>query len=70
MSRDRALRKQQQLNNLVAAVTKLAKPGDVIVDFCSGGVMYIFVYVVQFLSAFIFAVLGGCCHIAKQKCKC
>ncbi|NXO05178.1 GSTCD protein, partial [Rhinopomastus cyanomelas] len=37
MSRDRAVRKQQQLNNLVAAVTKLAKPGDVIVDFCSGG---------------------------------
>ncbi|NXL58080.1 GSTCD protein, partial [Chordeiles acutipennis] len=37
MSRDRALRKQQQLNNLVAAVTKLSKPGDVIVDFCSGG---------------------------------
>ncbi|NXV79071.1 GSTCD protein, partial [Atlantisia rogersi] len=37
MSRDRALRKQQQLNNLVAAVTKLAKPGGVIVDFCSGG---------------------------------
>ncbi|XP_065490013.1 glutathione S-transferase C-terminal domain-containing protein [Caloenas nicobarica] len=37
MSRDRALRKQQQLNNLVAAVAKLAKPGDVIVDFCSGG---------------------------------
>ncbi|NXI69830.1 GSTCD protein, partial [Anseranas semipalmata] len=37
MSRDRALRKQQQLNNLVAAVKKLAKPGDVIVDFCSGG---------------------------------
>ncbi|NWR72547.1 GSTCD protein, partial [Centropus unirufus] len=37
MSRDRALRKQQQLNNLAAAVAKLAKPGDVIVDFCSGG---------------------------------
>ncbi|KAM6428918.1 glutathione S-transferase C-terminal domain-containing protein [Rhynochetos jubatus] len=37
MSRARALRKQQQLNNLVAAVTQLAKPGDVIVDFCSGG---------------------------------
>ncbi|XP_013807335.1 glutathione S-transferase C-terminal domain-containing protein isoform X2 [Apteryx mantelli] len=37
MSRDRALRKQQQLNNLVAVVKKLAKPGDVIVDFCSGG---------------------------------
>ncbi|KFV68679.1 Glutathione S-transferase C-terminal domain-containing protein, partial [Dryobates pubescens] len=37
MSRDRALRKQQQLNNLVSVVTKLAKPGDVIVDFCSGG---------------------------------
>lgn len=66
MSRDRALRKQQQLNNLVAAVTKLAKPGDLIVDFCSGGVMYIFVHVVQILSAFIFAVLDGCCHRAKQ----
>lgn len=65
MSRDRALRKQQQLNNLVATVTKLAKPGDVIVDFCSGGVTYIFVYVMQFLLAFIFAVLGGCCHKAK-----
>ncbi|ETE71115.1 Glutathione S-transferase C-terminal domain-containing protein, partial [Ophiophagus hannah] len=37
MSADRALRKQQQLNNLIALVTKLAKPGDVIVDFCSGG---------------------------------
>ncbi|XP_042324705.1 glutathione S-transferase C-terminal domain-containing protein isoform X2 [Sceloporus undulatus] len=37
MSSDRALRKQQQLNNLVALVTKLAKPGDMIVDFCSGG---------------------------------
>lgn len=42
MSSDRALRKQQQLNNLVALVKKLARPGDVIVDFCSGGVMYIF----------------------------
>ncbi|KAL8206890.1 UNVERIFIED_CONTAM: hypothetical protein K2H54_033765 [Gekko kuhli] len=37
MSSDRALRKQQQLNNLVALVRKLARPGDVIVDFCSGG---------------------------------
>ncbi|KAM9026766.1 glutathione S-transferase C-terminal domain-containing protein isoform 1-T1 [Ara ararauna] len=37
MSKDRALRKQQQLDNLASAVTKLAKPGDVIVDFCSGG---------------------------------
>lgn len=43
MSSDRALRKQQQLNNLVALVTKLAKPGDRIVDFCSGGVRYGFV---------------------------
>lgn len=65
MSRDRALRKQQQLNNLVAVVTKLAKPGDVIVDFCSGGVMYIFVYMMQFFSAFMFALLGGCCCKAK-----
>ncbi|XP_025064566.1 glutathione S-transferase C-terminal domain-containing protein isoform X2 [Alligator sinensis] len=37
MSSERALRKQQQLNNLVAMVTNLSKPGDVIVDFCSGG---------------------------------
>nr|XP_008168331.1 glutathione S-transferase C-terminal domain-containing protein [Chrysemys picta bellii]XP_023962590.1 glutathione S-transferase C-terminal domain-containing protein [Chrysemys picta bellii] len=37
MSSDRALRKQQQLNNLVSMVTKLSKPGDVVVDFCSGG---------------------------------
>nr|XP_027791255.1 glutathione S-transferase C-terminal domain-containing protein isoform X1 [Marmota flaviventris]XP_034492035.1 glutathione S-transferase C-terminal domain-containing protein isoform X1 [Marmota flaviventris] len=37
MSSDRALRKQQQLNNLVYAVIKQAKPGDRIVDFCSGG---------------------------------
>lgn len=66
MSKDRALRKQQQLNNLASAVTKLAKPGDVIVDFCSGGVMYIFVYMMQFLSAFIFAVPAGCCCKAKE----
>ncbi|XP_035149086.2 glutathione S-transferase C-terminal domain-containing protein isoform X5 [Callithrix jacchus] len=38
MSGDRALRKQQQLNNLVYVVTNQAKPGDRIVDFCSGGV--------------------------------
>ncbi|CAK6432920.1 unnamed protein product [Pipistrellus nathusii] len=37
MSSDRALRKQQQLNNLVYVVTNQAKPGDRIVDFCSGG---------------------------------
>ncbi|XP_001367219.1 glutathione S-transferase C-terminal domain-containing protein [Monodelphis domestica] len=37
MSNERALRKQQQLNNLVSMVTKMAKPGDIIVDFCSGG---------------------------------
>ncbi|XP_038611060.1 glutathione S-transferase C-terminal domain-containing protein [Tachyglossus aculeatus] len=37
MSSDRAVRKQQQLNNLVSMVTRLAKPGDTIVDFCSGG---------------------------------
>nr|XP_033812588.1 glutathione S-transferase C-terminal domain-containing protein isoform X2 [Geotrypetes seraphini] len=37
MSGDRALRKQQQLNNLVSVVMKLAKPRDTIVDFCSGG---------------------------------
>ncbi|KAF6130293.1 glutathione S-transferase C-terminal domain containing [Phyllostomus discolor] len=37
MSSDRALRKQQQLNNLVYVVANQAKPGDRIVDFCSGG---------------------------------
>ncbi|XP_008839488.1 glutathione S-transferase C-terminal domain-containing protein isoform X2 [Nannospalax galili] len=37
MSSDRALRKQQQLNNLVYVVINQAKPGDRIVDFCSGG---------------------------------
>lgn len=37
MSTDRALRKQQQLNNLVYLVLHRAKPGDRIVDFCSGG---------------------------------
>ncbi|CAN2388924.1 Methyltransferase domain [Pristimantis euphronides] len=37
MSSDRALRKQQQLNNLLSVVTHMAKPGDTIVDFCSGG---------------------------------
>ncbi|XP_063467195.1 glutathione S-transferase C-terminal domain-containing protein isoform X2 [Symphalangus syndactylus] len=41
MSSDRALRKQQQLNNLVYVVTNQAKPGDRIVDFCSGGVTLI-----------------------------
>ncbi|XP_069834520.1 glutathione S-transferase C-terminal domain-containing protein isoform X2 [Dendropsophus ebraccatus] len=37
MSSDRALRKQQQLNNLLSVVTNMARPGDTIVDFCSGG---------------------------------
>lgn len=38
LSPERALRKQQQLDNIISIVTKLAKPGDTIVDFCSGGV--------------------------------
>lgn len=33
----RLQRKCQQLENLVTAVQEVAKPGDVIVDFCSGG---------------------------------
>ncbi|XP_036372783.1 glutathione S-transferase C-terminal domain-containing protein [Megalops cyprinoides] len=37
MSDARAVRKRQQLNNLVAMVTRLARPGDRVVDFCSGG---------------------------------
>lgn len=38
MSNIRAVRKRQQLNNLVAMVTELAKPGYTVVDFCSGTV--------------------------------
>ena len=34
----RVERKCQQLENLVTAVLEVAQPGDVIVDFCSGGV--------------------------------
>ncbi|XP_061100226.1 glutathione S-transferase C-terminal domain-containing protein isoform X1 [Conger conger] len=37
MSDVRAVRKRQQLNNLVAMVTRLARSGDTVVDFCSGG---------------------------------
>ncbi|XP_024859976.1 glutathione S-transferase C-terminal domain-containing protein isoform X2 [Kryptolebias marmoratus] len=36
MSNIRAVRKMQQLNNLVAMVTELARPGCTVVDFCSG----------------------------------
>ncbi|XP_070781057.1 glutathione S-transferase C-terminal domain-containing protein [Enoplosus armatus] len=36
MSNIRAVRKRQQLNNLVAMVTQLARPGYTVVDFCSG----------------------------------
>lgn len=38
MSDVRAVRKRQQLNNLVAMVTELARPGSTVVDFCSGTV--------------------------------
>ncbi|XP_072351467.1 glutathione S-transferase C-terminal domain-containing protein isoform X7 [Scyliorhinus torazame] len=41
LSPERALRKQQQLDNIISIVTKLAKPGDTIVDFCSGGVILV-----------------------------
>ncbi|GAA6078556.1 glutathione S-transferase C-terminal domain-containing protein isoform X1 [Tachysurus ichikawai] len=37
MSDTRALRKRQQLNNLVAMVKMLAGTNHTIVDFCSGG---------------------------------
>ena len=33
-------KKCQQLENLATAVEALARPGDVIVDFCSGGVSF------------------------------
>ncbi|XP_068607145.1 glutathione S-transferase C-terminal domain-containing protein [Brachionichthys hirsutus] len=36
MSDVRAVRKRQQLNNLVAMVTELARPRQTLVDFCSG----------------------------------
>lgn len=38
MSDVRTVRKRQQLNNLVTMVTELARPGNTIVDFCSGTV--------------------------------
>lgn len=38
MSDVRTVRKRQQLNNLVAMVTELARPSDTVVDFCSGTV--------------------------------
>ncbi|XP_033742699.1 glutathione S-transferase C-terminal domain-containing protein-like [Pecten maximus] len=37
LPKKRLMRKCQQLENLVTAVQALAKPGDIIVDFCSGG---------------------------------
>ncbi|XP_013387274.1 glutathione S-transferase C-terminal domain-containing protein [Lingula anatina] len=37
LPKSRIERKCQQLENLASAVVKIAKPGDVIVDFCSGG---------------------------------
>ncbi|XP_069781845.1 glutathione S-transferase C-terminal domain-containing protein isoform X5 [Narcine bancroftii] len=37
LTSERALRKQQQLDNIISIVTNLAKTGDTIVDFCSGG---------------------------------
>ncbi|NP_001019633.1 glutathione S-transferase C-terminal domain-containing protein isoform X1 [Danio rerio] len=37
MSDSRALRKQQQLDNLLAMVLNQAQPGHTVVDFCSGG---------------------------------
>ena len=38
VSEDRARHKREQIESLVAAVKTLSKPGDIIVDFCSGGV--------------------------------
>ncbi|XP_022084525.1 glutathione S-transferase C-terminal domain-containing protein-like [Acanthaster planci] len=37
VSEERAMRKRQQIENLVAAVKMITKSGDIIVDFCSGG---------------------------------
>ncbi|OWF47057.1 glutathione S-transferase C-terminal domain-containing protein-like [Mizuhopecten yessoensis] len=37
LPKKRLMRKCQQLENLVTAVQAMAKPGDIIVDFCSGG---------------------------------
>lgn len=57
MSTDRALRKQQQLNNLVYMVLNQAKPGDRIVDFCSGGVLCL-------LYPLVFPKIMRPCYIA------
>uniref|UniRef100_A0A3Q2VQ15 Glutathione S-transferase, C-terminal domain containing n=1 Tax=Haplochromis burtoni TaxID=8153 RepID=A0A3Q2VQ15_HAPBU len=44
MSNIRAVRKMQQLNNLVAMVTELARPGYTIVDFCSGTLLTVGIF--------------------------
>lgn len=51
MSDIRSERKRQQLNNLVAMVTELARPGNTIVDFCSGTVGYVHQSVFQLTAA-------------------
>ena len=52
MSNIRAVRKRQQLNNLVAMVTEMARPGHTIVDFCSGTV-HVLIHQSSFASIFI-----------------
>ena len=42
LPKKRLEKKREQLENLVTAVIDIAKPGDVIVDFCSGGVCMFF----------------------------
>ncbi|XP_078808448.1 glutathione S-transferase C-terminal domain-containing protein isoform X6 [Oryzias latipes] len=68
MSNIRAIRKMQQLNNLIAMVTDLARPGDTIVDFCSGTVALhacgiatdmVLEHCIQAESAF---VISPCCY--------
>lgn len=75
MSSDRALRKQQQLNNLVYVVTNQAKPGDRIVDFCSGGVLHLsfifcpfqdFVALLHFIQGHVFIWQDCCLRINKS----
>lgn len=58
MSNIRADRKRQQLNNLVAMVTQLARPGYTVVDFCSGTVR-VLIHQCSFACIFITAPNHG-----------
>jgi len=63
----RVARKCEQLENLATAVQAIAKPGHVIVDFCSGAVCILYTYIILTISrghSFDKAIVHG---VLKQK---